>query len=401
MSSPRRWPLHPRPGPLESLSSWLERLAELYEMPVRDLLTRNLGLVDLRVPDDLDYDPPQAMLAALAERTGVDLARLQAMTWVGWQPWLFDMLPVPLQAVQPVFDTYVRDSSVLLAPGEAGVNNVLHHGKRWAGPWYPYRTLRRTCPLCAVDSECGRALVWRLPLMTSCVEHRCRLEDAGEVAVSITLGRPGPGPVLPAAPLFTVDGYTYEALTTGRVALPGRSVHAGVWFRLLRGLLDEVSLALTSRSVHSRAVLERIWQATGREERAGLKVWRPYEHLKPEIQEEMLHAAGTALHLAADGAITARGRFASALRPPAGRHVYDGDRPSPHRTAWQEAVTELEAALTLARTDRDTARQLLALLTLGCRTLDRFEQERAYLFGAGVPAEFLPGAWELGREDLT
>jgi hypothetical protein len=36
-----------------------------------------------------------------------------------------------------------------------------------------------------------------------------------------------------------------------------------------------------------------------------------------------------------------------------------------------------------------------------CRTLDRFEEERAFLFGAGVPAEFLPGARELGREDLT
>jgi hypothetical protein len=61
----------------------------------------------------------------------------------------------------------------------------------------------------------------------------------------------------------------------------------------------------------------------------------------------------------------------------------------------------MEAALTLARTDRGTARQLLVVLTLGCHTRDRFEQERAFLFGAGVPAEFLPSARELGREDLT
>jgi hypothetical protein len=64
-------------------------------------------------------------------------------------------------------------------------------------------------------------------------------------------------------------------------------------------------------------------------------------------------------------------------------------------------MAAVEAAITLARTDRDTARQLLALLAIGCRTLDRFEEQRAYLFGIGIPAEFLPGARELGCADLT
>lgn len=54
----------------------------------------------------------------------------------------------------------------------------------------------------------------------------------------------------------------------GRVALP-RSVHVGVWFRLLRSLLDEVSLALTTRSKHGRVTSERIWRAIGRPPRAG------------------------------------------------------------------------------------------------------------------------------------
>lgn len=83
MSGVRRWPLHPQPGPLESLSSWLDRLARPYEIRVADLLTRNLGLVDVAVPDDLDYDPPAAMLAALAEHSGVEVARLRAMTLAG------------------------------------------------------------------------------------------------------------------------------------------------------------------------------------------------------------------------------------------------------------------------------------------------------------------------------
>jgi hypothetical protein len=61
----------------------------------------------------------------------------------------------------------------------------------------------------------------------------------------------------------------------------------------------------------------------------------------------------------------------------------------------------MEAAIEQARTDHDAARQLLSLLTFGCRTLDRFEEQRAYLFGIGIPAEFLPGAREFGRDDLV
>jgi hypothetical protein len=38
----------------------------------------------------------------------------------------------------------------------------------------------------------------------------------------------------------------------------------------------------------------------------------------------------------------------------------------------------------------------LALLTIGCRTLDRFEIQRLYLFSTGILVGFLPNARELG-----
>ena len=107
------------------------------------------------------------------------------------------------------------------------------------------------------------------------------------------------------------------------------------------------------------------------------------------------------MHLAAAGKITACGRLASAIQPPADQHVYDGDRPHPYRNAWAKALAQAEAAMVAARTDPDAARQLLAWLTIGCRTLARFEDQRASLFGAGIPAGFLPSAAELGRTDLT
>jgi hypothetical protein len=65
-------------------------------------------------------------------------------------------------------------------------------------------------------------------------------------------------------------------------------------------------------------------------------------------------------------------------------------RPGTHPRAWQEAMAEISAAVTLARKDRDTARQLLALLTIGFRTLDRFEEKRAWLFVIGIPLDSFP-----------
>lgn len=108
----------------------------------------------------------------------------------------------------------------------------------------------------------------------SCVEHDCRLLDVSEVRAARILGRETRRePLQP--PRAALDRYTHQALTTGRVALPGRNVHAGVWFRLLRSLLDEVSLAATSQGAHGKNTLRLIWQNTGHPERAGLTSGAP------------------------------------------------------------------------------------------------------------------------------
>ncbi len=292
----------------------------------------------------------------------------------------------------------MRANSVLLAPGEAGVNE-LGYPRTWAGPWHGGAHAFRACPMCATDPARGTALVWQLPLTISCGEHGCRLENAIAVRVALNLNElPPPTPV--EEPLATLDRYTYAALATGRVDLPGRSVHAGVWFRLLRSLVDEVSVAESTLRMHARTTLEQVWEATGLPYRAGLNTWRPYERLDWEIQQAMLLAAATALHLAAEGEITARGRLASAIQPPRDQYVYDGDQPLPALTAWQEAVIQAEMKMADARSNPDAARQMLAWMTLSCTTMTEFETERAYLFGAGIPASFLPSAAELGRSDL-
>lgn len=163
------------------------------------------------------------------------------MTFTGWTPWLFDAPGYPGARGQEVFEAYVRANSVLLMPGEAGINKV-SYPTRWSGPWHALHWGRRACPVCATDPDRGKGLTWQLPLMLGCGEHGCYLEDEQRVSLSVLTGAPIAARPVPE-PVATTERYTHAALTTGRVELPGRTVHAGVWFRLLRSLLDEVSVA--------------------------------------------------------------------------------------------------------------------------------------------------------------
>ncbi len=106
------------------------------------------------------------------------------------------------------------------------------------------------------------------------------------------------------------------------------------------------------------------------------------------------------MHLAETGVITARGTLGSALAIEAHQPVYDGDQLTGWDHHWQRAREEFEVALELARTDRDTARGLLRMLTFCCTSPASFHRERQCLIDAGILEHFLPDSRELGRTDL-
>jgi hypothetical protein len=254
-----RWPLHPPPSAGEALTSWVARLAALYGMTPGYLLRHCLGeasaLLDDPRADDLDFDPPAGILQALAERTGTDPGVARLTTVAGWVPWLADTLD-PCDG-QEAFDTYVRQDSVLLAPGEAGRSPVPH----WL-PWIPVRDQQWridlvACPACAGDPARGTSLLAMLPIMTTCGEHGCRLQTEVAVRLAALDRDPEPPPPVPG-PVVAMDRLTFEGLTTGIVTLPGRLVHVGLWLRVLRTLLDEVSMAASRVSTRSAATLARV-----------------------------------------------------------------------------------------------------------------------------------------------
>jgi hypothetical protein len=395
MSATRRWPLHPPPGPVEALSSWLDRISRLYGLSRSELLRHNLGPASTQLAstdaDDLDWNPPTAVLVALAERTGVPPGRLRWMTIAGWVPWLLDTTePSDDQAA---FDTYVRQHSVLLTPSEIKRREV----HRWR-PWLPAQPMRRVCPTCSADPNHGTDLTAGVPIMLSCATHGCWLMPEVDVAFAALLNDP-----LPSEPVNSqvaaLDRRTHEGMTTGVVTLPRRRVHVGVWFRLLRTLLNEVSIAPSEVGARSKNALLQTWQTIDRPVRAGLTIWRPYEHLTWSAQQAMLHAAAAALHFIENGTLTARGTLGPLLVPEPYRAAYDGDRPMVD--PWKRTTEEALAAIEAARTDPDTARQLLTMNTIASRTRSSFNNERRLLIDVGIPPQFLPNHRELGRTDLT
>lgn len=389
---PRRWPLHPQPLPGEALSSWLERTASRYDLPLTTLLEHNLGTAGRQVGkvklaqqhDQLDTDPPALLLEVLHERSGVPVGQLRHMTIAGWTPWLLDTLDLEQAGT---FDCFVRQDSVLFD------HTVITHGSdpvRWR-PWLQgadgAERRQRACPLCAERPEHGLLLMAQLPIMLGCPEHGCLLQPAG-LAVRRYPGAPDPEVTAVTEMVQAMDRRTHEGITTGRVTLPRRTVHVGVWFRLLRIVLDEVNTPTSFlRHKADKATLETIWARVERPVRAGQIRWAPYEALDWDRQVAMLEAAAMAMHLSSQGVIWARGTLGSLLSRELDRPVRSDPDPT---VAWANAVRDFNAWLLTIVDDRDASRQLLIQLSAMNRTPEGYERTRQGLINSGLRAEHLP-----------
>lgn len=126
------------------MSSWLKRLASLYQVRPADLLGSAAGL-HVGIPALINDGLPEPVLAGLGERTGLDVTRLRSMTRAGWAPWLFDTYPIEPAAADAMFGNYVRGDSVLFKPGTSKLPSIARF--TWPGPWLPARPLHRVCPV--------------------------------------------------------------------------------------------------------------------------------------------------------------------------------------------------------------------------------------------------------------
>ena len=185
------------------------------------------------------------------------------------------------------------------------------------------------------------------------------------------------------------DGPAYrQALTTGHVELPRRRIHAGLWFRLLRTLLDELNTPLSTCGTYA-GYLRQIWECCGHPLRAGQSLWRPYETLNPAVRLQMLEAAATAISLIEVRDISPPGEHAKLFwsEPQTGfTSGLPAKAPKPEPVDhWQRAIRAIDEAIIEARHNPETARSLFALASYGRRDPASLEQLRATFAKEGIP----------------
>lgn len=383
MRPAQRWPLHPAPREGEALSSWLNRIATCYQMNMSDLLKHDLGHGQV---DDLDATPPMSLLEALHQRSGIELDRLRDMSFAGWVPWLLDSLD---DLIPDALESYVFQFSVLLPKCGRKIRTIT----RWRA-WLPSQPIRRACPICLNDpAEQAVLLTWKLPLMLSCPLHGCWLElYRGEPGQFFDWENTDAVPRTASEAITAMDRLTWQALITGHVELPRRRIHAGLWFRLLRTLLDVLNTPLSQCGGYA-ATIRHVWEWCGRPLRAGQNHWRPYEMLDLAVQLQMLEAAATAINMIESEKLKAHGESAGLFLPEPQTGFTNGlptdkgkKEPTNH---WQEVSKALNEVVAEARYNPETARSLFSLLSYGRNNAESLESLRATFADAGIPREFL------------
>lgn len=281
----QRLPIHPRPLPREALSSWLRRLAAAYDMSAGEFIETALGIKRLDI-SFVDYWPSAALIRKLAERTGVAVSRIRAMTMAVYVPYLLDSLGPRTDLFSTYccqFGAFENPALRVRTPPDAG--------------WLPWLSGNLTagkmigCVYCLQNDRhrFGR-LHWRANWMASCPEH-------GVVLQAASPAEPFEYPVPKEADeiLVAFDTLTFQAITRGRVQLPGgRIIHAGLWLRVLRGVIDEIC---RPRHMENpvRPMIEAAWAAAGLPYHHALRGYGIFETLARYERANVLKVAALAM----------------------------------------------------------------------------------------------------------
>jgi len=354
------------------------------------LLEHGLGHRELN-DAELDLNPPPHLLDELAKRAGLDQRRVSAMTMAAWVPWLFDSL-----APEPdTYETYVHQFSLLLPPGR----RIVYAPRNWV-PWLSTSAITLGCREC-LEAGPTILLFWQLPLMASCPAHRRRLETyEGHPADYIRWATPADDQRELPESLIVLDRRTWQAITTGSVDLPRRSVHAGVWFRLLRTLLDELSMP-QGRYGRQLEDVRRVWDHCDHPFRAGLHSWQPFESLRWTRQQQLFEAAAAVMAMIEDGTLTALGASAHLLRPEPKTPTSDGTPPGSLTGTpgaqkqptldelWNQVTATRDACIAAAKTDPVVAKHLFDFARYGCSSEASVRGLRDTFAELQIPLDFL------------
>lgn len=363
-----RLPIHPQPLPQEALSSWLWRLADAYDMGVDEFAEEALGIErpDIEL---VDIWPPAALIKKLAERTGVAVGRIQAMTMAAYVPYLVDSL-APRGDIFPAYCCQfgvIENPALRVRPVRAA----------WWLPWISGDLAEGKMIGCVdclrSDRQRFGRLHWRASWMASCPKHGVLLRAASpadqfEYPVSQAA----------AAELSSLDGLTLQAVTKGRVQLPGgRVVHGGLWLRVLRGVIDEICRPRRMKDP-ARPIVDAAWAAAGLPYRHALGPWGVYEKLGRLERANVLKVVAVAMQ----PLIRAGLQPLKALMLPL---PTEASRSAVLSRNFEMMPAQIENITLLARENRDVAIDLRRMLNHQPRSAQFVAQTDEALKSFGIP----------------
>lgn len=387
--SQSRWPLHPYPLNEESILSWLSRIARCYNFTVDDLLKYDLGFYG--DSNTLTISVPSELLASLSNRTGVDKQIIRALTLESWKPLLFN----DIAQKDSDFESYVHQYSLLLPLSK----RKKYLPKSLWKPWSPNSLdASKACPECIkIKPVDAMSLAWYLPLMLSCPIHQCMLRQCYSYQGRHAYWTKESDLLLSySSAINTMDQRTWSALTTGQVVLPRRTIHGGIWLRLLRTLLDELHIPIPYASA-LYGDIANIWESLGLEARCGLRRWQPYEILPTQTQQLTLLAAATAIEQIENGTITPPGEQSYLFLP---EPIDSEDLPSYPEKAhhyplvksnllWGKAFDSLNKLIELSKNDADEAKNFRDFILFGKVDFESIQKANQSMIELGIPSEFL------------
>lgn len=283
-----RWPVHPRPGSGECLSSWLRRLGMTYGIKLRALVHLDLGFPEVEI-SKLDLNPPPKLLDTLAARTGTSVEAIQKMTLAGILPHILSR-----SAEECSFLFSLWDRSFL--PEEFPLN-----WEQWIRlfrkrPLNGCRICLRNYPHAAVP------LAWRLPIMLCCPKHGLMLEPV-RYYPDFVKWHNSTWETAPES-LKLIDGKSWFALSNGYVILPTDNISAFSWFQGLRTILE----VLDSRSGSTESLPKPPWKEMVLNATYDLLTDLPWETKRARLDALFL---ASAISLMEAGAIDPLGLHAS------------------------------------------------------------------------------------------
>lgn len=274
---PTRFPVCPRPARMESLSSWLLRIANFYCVDIDTLFYAGFGLDRPSCWWEVDVKPSRSLLEAISMATGSSVASLESMTLACLTPHVIDHLE---PQSRPYYQSYLKCFSLFEDLSAKHENeDDIQCKLPWIPdvPWRGFRLFERFCPVCVQDPKMPRLITWRTVLTTTCPRHGCLLFEKRGLSWN---DRTQKGEEHQASPLtLWLDGLTHKAITRGHTQLGNDKIPVAVWTRFLRSLYAELIGRATS--------VEDVWRTSGiSRPRSG-----PFEQMRLQDREKVSQCA--------------------------------------------------------------------------------------------------------------